>query len=84
MLNYLQLSDLKIGMKVKTYQLDNIRDACVCLLDVKDELDKDTITALAGTVVYFGQEGTPEFYNTFKKHPQGKVMVVKNIPDYIE
>lgn len=83
MLNYLQLSDLKIGMKVKTYQLDNIRDACVCLLDVKNALDEDTVVAREGTVVYFGQEDTPEFYSAFKRY-SGRVLSIKNIPDYME
>lgn len=80
----LKLEDIKVGMRVRTYQLEDIHDTYILILNPKIEADIETITATEGTVVFIGEAGadkSPEFYNTYKKYEESEVLMIRNISE---
>lgn len=57
----LTINELKIGMKVKVSQLENILDTCILLLNSELLPDGD----VEGELIYFGEGETDEYTQLF-------------------
>lgn len=82
----LKLEELKVGMRVRTYQLEDIYEVYILMTDITNGIYDGMFRYTEGTIVFIGNEQNKEYNRLFNSiQSEGKSpCIVINIPTGFE